>query len=116
MVPPASLVRVGVKVVMETEVTPEMVQQEGADAVVLATGANTQQSTAADVVGPDFAIEIADDAQVVAAEDIIEGTVETGQKVVVADFQNYMKGLATTEFLADHGKEVTVVMPWIPLF
>jgi 2,4-dienoyl-CoA reductase-like NADH-dependent reductase (Old Yellow Enzyme family)/thioredoxin reductase len=107
------LKRVGVKVVMDTEVTPEMVQQEGADAVILATGANTQQSTAADVVGPDFAIEIAEGAQVVTAEDVIEGTVETGQKVVIADFQNYMKGLATAEFLADQGKEVTVVMPWM---
>jgi 2,4-dienoyl-CoA reductase (NADPH2) len=49
---------------------------------------------------------------VVTAEDVLEGKVQTGQTVVIADLQTYMKGLVTAEVLADQGKDVTVVMPY----
>jgi hypothetical protein len=105
------LERVGVKVLMNTEATAEAVLAENPDAVIVATGSTTIESTDPDVVGPDAAIEVEQGMQVVAAEDVIEGKVETGQKVVIADFQNYMKGLITAEVLLDQGKEVTLVMP-----
>jgi 2,4-dienoyl-CoA reductase-like NADH-dependent reductase (Old Yellow Enzyme family) len=105
------LERVGVKVLMNTEATAEAVLAENPDAVVVATGATTIESTEPDVVGPDAAIEVEQGTQVVTAEDVIEGKVETGQKVVIADLQNYMKGLITAEVLADQGKEVKLVMP-----
>ena len=105
------LERVGVKVLMNTEATEEAVLAENPDAVIVATGSTTIESTEPDVVGPDAAIEVEQGMQVVAAEDVIEGKAETGQKVVIADFQNYMKGLITAEVLLDQGKEVTLVMP-----
>jgi len=48
---------------------------------------------------------------VVTAEDVLEGKVRCGTRVVIADQQNYMKGMVTAEFLADQEKEVTLVMP-----
>jgi len=105
------LERVGVKVLMDTEATAEAVLAENPDAVIVATGATTIESTEPDVVGPDAAIEVEQGTHVVTAEDVIEGKVETGQKVVIADLQNYMKGLITAEVLADQGKEVKLVMP-----
>jgi 2,4-dienoyl-CoA reductase-like NADH-dependent reductase (Old Yellow Enzyme family)/thioredoxin reductase len=105
------LKRVGVKVLMNTEATAEAVLREKPDAVIVATGSTTIESTEADVVGPDAAIEVEQGMQVVTAEDVIEGKAKTGRKVVIADFQNYVKGLITAEVLADQGKDVTLVMP-----
>jgi len=106
------LKRLGVDVRLNTEVTPFMVEQENADAVVVATGATTIDDPRPDVVGVEAAIEVGEGAHVVTAEDVLEGRVETGQKVVIADLQTYMKGLVTAEVLADQGRDVTVVMPY----
>ena len=105
------LERLGVEVRLNTQVTPALVETERPDAVIVATGATTVENPLPDVVGPDAAIEIERGAHVVTAEDVLDGKTQTGQRVVVADFQNYMKGLVTAEVLADQGKEVTVIMP-----
>ena len=105
------LERLGVEVRLNTQVTPALVDTERPDAVIVATGATTIENPLPDVVGPDAAIEIERGAHVVTAEDVLDGKTQTGQRVVVADFQNYMKGLVTAEVLADQGKEVTVIMP-----
>jgi thioredoxin reductase len=105
------LERLGVEVRLNTQVTPALVETERPDAIIVATGATTVENPLPDVVGPDAAIEIERGAHVVTAEDVLDGKTQTGQRVVVADFQNYMKGLVTAEVLADQGKEVTVIMP-----
>jgi thioredoxin reductase len=105
------LERLGVEVRLNTQVTPALVETERPDVVIVATGATTVENPLPDVVGPDAAIEIERGAHVVTAEDVLDGKAQTGQRVVVADFQNYMKGLVTAEVLADQGKEVTVIMP-----
>jgi 2,4-dienoyl-CoA reductase (NADPH2) len=103
--------RLGIPVRLGTEVTADMVLQENPDAVIMATGATTIEDPAPDVVGPYASIEIEQGADVVTAEDVLEGKARTGQRVVIADQQNYMKGLVTAEFLADQGKDVTVITP-----
>lgn len=105
------LARVGVKVNLGAEATATTVLAENPDAVIVATGATTVRDTSAASVGMDAAIEVEEGAMVASAEDVIERKVEVGQKVVVADFQNYMKGYVTAEYLADQGKDVTLVMP-----
>ena len=105
------LEKLEVEVHMNTEVTPALVEQVNPDAVIIATGATAIDDPSPDVVGPDAAIEIEEGAHVVTAEDVLEGKAETGQRVVIADFQNYMKGLITAEILADEEKDVTVIMP-----
>ncbi len=103
--------RLGIPVHLNTEVTADRVLRENPDAVIVATGATTIDDPAPDVVGPYASIEIEPGAHVVTAEDVLDGKAQTGQRVVIADQQNYMKGLVTAEFLADQGKQVTVVMP-----
>jgi 2,4-dienoyl-CoA reductase-like NADH-dependent reductase (Old Yellow Enzyme family)/thioredoxin reductase len=105
------LERLGVDVHLNTEVTLHTVLEKNPDAVIIATGGTTISDPAPDVVGPGFAIEVERGAHVVTAEDVLEGKAKTGQRVVIADQQNYMKGYVTAEFLADQGKEVTLVMP-----
>jgi 2,4-dienoyl-CoA reductase-like NADH-dependent reductase (Old Yellow Enzyme family)/thioredoxin reductase len=101
----------GVDVHLNTEVTSEMVLKEKPDAVIVATGAVAIDDVGPDVVGTGSAIEIAPGTDVVTAEDVLEGKVRCGNRVVIADQQNYMKGMVTAEFLADQGKDVTLVMP-----
>ena len=105
------LERLGVEVRLNTEVTAALVEAEKPDAVIVATGARTIEDPIPEVVGPDAAIQIEPGTHVVTAEDVLEGKSETGRRVVIADLQNYMKGLVTAEALADRGKEVTVIMP-----
>ncbi len=106
--------RLGIPTCLQTEVTAEEVRKAAPDAVIVATGASTIRDPSPEVVGPGWAVAVEPGAHVVAAEDVLEGKVETGRRVVIADCQNYMKGLVTAEILADQGKEVTVIMP-IPL-
>lgn len=103
--------RLGIEVRLNTELTPGLVEQENPDAVIVATGATTIDDPAPNIVGPDAAIDIEEGTHVVTAEDVLDNKAETGQRVVIADRQNYMKGLVTAEVLADQGKEVTVIMP-----
>ncbi len=101
----------GVDVHLNTEVTSDMVLKEKPDAVIVATGAVAIEDVGPEVVGTGSAIEIAPGTDVVTAEDVLEGKVRCGTRVVIADQQNYMKGMVTAEFLADQGKEVTLGMP-----
>jgi len=103
--------RLAIPVHLNTEVTADRVLQESPDVVIIAIGGEAVSDPSPDVVGPCRAIRIEPGSHVVTAEDVLEGKVETGQRVVIADQQNYMKGLVTAEFLADQGKDVTLVMP-----
>jgi 2,4-dienoyl-CoA reductase-like NADH-dependent reductase (Old Yellow Enzyme family)/thioredoxin reductase len=88
----------GVKVNLDTSVTPEMIDSEGPDAVVLATGAIPKE--------PDF-ID-AGDERVVSSWDILGGQVEpVAQKVVVIG--GNMLGCEVAEFMADQGNIVSVI-------
>jgi 2,4-dienoyl-CoA reductase-like NADH-dependent reductase (Old Yellow Enzyme family)/thioredoxin reductase len=101
----------GVDVHLDTEVTAEMALKENPDVVIIATGASAVDDVRRESVGTGSAIEIAPGTHVATAEDVLLGKVECGRKVVIADQQNYMKGMITAEFLAERGKEVTLVMP-----
>ena len=88
----------GVKVNLGTAVTPEMIDSERPDAVVLATGAIPKE--------PDF-ID-AGDERVVSSWDILGGQVEpVAQKVVVIG--GNMLGCEVAEFMADQGNLVSVI-------
>jgi mycofactocin system FadH/OYE family oxidoreductase 2 len=108
----SELKRLGVDVKMETPVTADLVETEKPDVVIIATGATTIEDPSRAIVGVEASIEIEEGAHVVTAEDVLEGKAETGDKVVIADLQSYMKGLTTAEVLADQEKETTLVMPY----
>ena len=89
--------KAGVKFHPNTTVTPEMIEDELPDVVVIATGAR-------------FVIEKVpgyDRSNVVAAPDVLEGKVETGDKVIV--WGGKAPGIITALYLANNGKKVTLV-------
>jgi 2,4-dienoyl-CoA reductase-like NADH-dependent reductase (Old Yellow Enzyme family)/thioredoxin reductase len=88
----------GVKVNLGVDITPEMIDSERPDAVVLATGAIPKE--------PDF-IDTSDE-RVASSWDILGGQVEpVAQKVVVIG--GNMLGCEVAEFMADQGNLVSVI-------
>jgi len=104
--------KAGVPVHLDTEVTVEIIDNFSPEVVILATGGRTVRDPSSGVVGPGQAIQLEPGTDIATAEDILQDKVETGQRVVIADYQNYMKGLITAEYLIDQGKSVTIVVPF----
>jgi 2,4-dienoyl-CoA reductase (NADPH2) len=89
--------RNGVKVMLGTKVTPELVNELEPDVLVLATGARQL------IPG----IEGIDGQNVVNAWDVLTGISETGDTVVVVG--GGAVGIETATYLAEDGRNVTVV-------
>ena len=89
--------KAGVNFHLGTEVTPELIEDEMPDTVVLATGPTYVKGTA-----PGF-----DRANVVEMLDVLNGKAEVGENVVV--WGNLKPGIGLALFLAKQGKKVTVV-------
>ena len=87
----------GVKVMMNTEVTRKKVLEARPDTVVVATGA----------VPVGLSIPVADQANVVQANDVLAGEVEPDQRVVVIGGRSL--GMETAVFLAERGRSVILV-------
>lgn len=87
----------GVKIKTGVEVTPETVEKETPDVVIVATGASPIIPKIAGVNLP----------SVVTAWDVLLGKAKVGDSVVVIG--GGMVGCETAEFLADTGKSVTIV-------
>ena len=89
--------RAGVKIQMQTEVTPEIIREYNPDTVVVATGSSP-------FVPP---IPGVDGENVVGALDVLRGTVTTKQRVVVIG--GNVIGCEVADLLAENGKKVTVL-------
>ena len=87
----------GVKMVMNTEVTPAMVAEAKPDAVIVATGSNP-------LVLP---IPGINDTGVIHAGDLLDGKAAVGKKVLVVG--GGMVGCEVADFLGELGHEVTVI-------
>jgi 2,4-dienoyl-CoA reductase-like NADH-dependent reductase (Old Yellow Enzyme family)/thioredoxin reductase len=88
--------QLGVEIKLGTEATTKTVEELKPDVVVLATGV---KPFIPDIPG-------VTNANVVQAGDVLEGGVETGNRVVVIGGE--LVGCEVAEFLADQGKKVTV--------
>lgn len=86
----------GVKMVMNTEVTPAMVAEAKPDAVIVATGSNP-------LVLP---IPGINDTGVIHAGDLLDGKAAVGKKVLVV---GGMVGCEVADFLGELGHEVSVI-------
>lgn len=106
------LERLSVDVRMNAEMTADAVLAENPDAVIVATGGTAIEHPSPGTVGPGSSIDIAPGTRTVTAEEVLQKRAECGKRVVIADYQNYTKGLVAAEVLADQGKEVTLVMPF----
>ncbi len=89
--------KLGVRVETGKEVTAALIEEVKPDVVVLATG----------VVPPIPDISGVDKGSVVTAQDILTETVGVGRRVIVLG--GALVGCETAEFLADKGKEVTII-------
>ncbi len=101
--------KLGVKIVLNKEVTPELVKSENPDVVVCATGADPMRD--GDNAGVYCAIEGWNQPNVCVGEDIIEGKVDMsklGPRVIIYDQIGYDEGLGIAEMLADAGKTVDI--------
>lgn len=86
-----------VMVHLNTEITPETVESEKPDVVIIATGSEP-------ITPP---IPGVDKPHVVQAETVLDGQVSVGPRVLIIG--GGMVGAETANHLANHGKEVTIV-------
>ena len=93
----SQLVKLGVKVNLDTELTEEIVSAEQPDAVVVATGS---RPLIPDIPGINR-------KNVVTAQDVLAGQSEVGRRVIVAG--GGMIGAETASYLANHGKQVAII-------
>lgn len=91
------LYRSGAKVILNKEVTPQLVQREKPNVVIVATGARPKSL---DVPG-------CDKRHVVQAVDVLSGQAEVGQRVVVVGGR--LVGMEMADMLARKGKKVVLV-------
>ena len=89
-----------VEIRLNMPVTPKLVNEEGPDAVIVATGALPFSSY----------IEGAEDAHVVTAWQVLEGKVNIGARAVVADWRCDWVGLGLAERLARDGCHVRLAV------
>ncbi len=87
----------GVKIVMNCEVTAELIEQEKPDSVILATGSKT-------LILP---IEGIDNPAIIHGSDLLEGKRAAGKKVLVVG--GGMVGCETAAFLGEQEHDVTVI-------
>jgi len=93
----AQFKKLGVKVELNKEATPALVKQMRPDVIIIASGSSTFFPP---IPGIDKSI-VSD------ARKVLEGTVKTGDNVVVIGGGEV--GIETAEFLGAHGKKVTLV-------
>lgn len=92
--------KLGVKVVMEKEVTADVVKKEKPDVVIVATGCSQ------------FLPEIKgiDGDNVVMAWDVLAGKAEVGETVAIIGGE--LLGCEVADYLSDKGKKVTITNLW----
>jgi 2,4-dienoyl-CoA reductase-like NADH-dependent reductase (Old Yellow Enzyme family)/thioredoxin reductase len=99
--------KLGVDIRLNTEATPALLTELGAEAVVIATGARytktgVSKNQLAPIPGCYF-------DHVLTPEDIMLEGARVGKKIVVCDNTSYEVGPGIAEYLADQGKEVIFV-------
>lgn len=101
--------KLGVQVRLGTEATPELIQRERPDAVVVATGSEPLR-TGFTALRPDLpGLPGVEQGNVYAVHDVIRGTASIGQRVVLIDDDGHHRSVGTGELLADMGKQVEIL-------
>lgn len=101
--------KLGVKINLGVEVTPEVVEKENPHAVVVATGSTPQRSGFTPLCPDVDKLPGVEQDNVVTAQDVLWDKIGVGQKVVLIDDNGGKEATGTVELLADKGKKVEVV-------
>lgn len=114
--PNDELKKLNVKVVFNTDVTVQLVEEEKPDAVVVATGSRPLR-TGANGLNP-LGIPGRERKNVYTVEDVLLGIAELGQKVIIFDSEGHIKAPGLAELLADQGKQVEIITdkPFMGMF
>lgn len=96
-----ALERLGVEMRLGVEASPEDILKEGPDAVIVATGSVP--------VIPE--IPGSNGMTVGTVEDLLEGRLEPGERVVLLDDDGHFRATGTAEYVAEMDKEVIIVTP-----
>lgn len=92
----------GVKVIIGTEATPEIIEKENPDVVVVATGSTPKIPL----------LPGADQKNVVSVHDVLLERADIGEKVLVVDGgEGHWECCSVVEYLVDMGKKVEIVTP-----
>lgn len=101
--------KLGVKVTLEKEASPDDILKEGADTVVIAVG-SIPVRTGYTPARPDVeALRGVEQENVKTVAEVFADGDQIGQNVVVVDEFGEMEGTMTAEYLADQGKAVEIV-------
>jgi len=107
--------KLGVAVQLNTEVSPQMILQSKADAVILATGSTPCRESVMwePAFNPDEPkTKGLDQDNVLTSWELLEDGREVGQKVLVYDNgEGHWKGISIAEYLLDRGKQVEMISP-----
>lgn len=104
--------KLGVKIVLGTEATPDTVLKAKADAVVIATGSSPTRSPVGLMNYGLEKIPGLEQANVLDVWQVLEDGAAVGQKVlVVDDAEGTWKAVSVAETLADRGKTVEIITP-----
>lgn len=93
--------RLGVKIKLGQEASPDTVVGESPDAVVVATGS----------LPGAYYIPGADRNNVFEVRQVLTGEARTGKRIVLIDQVGFHQATGTAEFLANQGKEVQILTP-----
>lgn len=105
----------GVDIRLDTEATGDLIEKEGPDAVIVATGSEPDKSGFCPV-RPDLEkIPGTDDDYVLTARDVLVGWVDVGESVVIIDWLSDLQATGTAELLLDKGKKVEIItyLPYV---
>ncbi len=91
--------KAGAQVKLGVEVTPELVQTEKPDVVIVATGSRPKEHPVGGADGP----------AVCNVWQVLNGEVELGANVCLIDYDGHQRATATAEFLANQGKTVHMI-------
>jgi thioredoxin reductase len=110
------LEKAGVTVILETEATPQLVAETGADGVIVATGA-VPSRTGFSMVNPMIErVSGVGQENVVHAWDVLDGSRPVGDRVIVLDDDGTRAAAGVCEVLLDAGKQVEIVSRFNALF
>lgn len=105
----AQVGKLGVKVHLGEEMTVQRVLEARPDAVVVATGSLPDRSGFTPLRPHLAGIEGCDQQNVVTVWDVLGGTAEIGQNVVVIDDDGHHRAASTAEYLAESGRRVEIL-------
>ena len=104
-----SLARLGVEVRLGEEMSAAAVTADGADEVIVATGSRPPGTGFQRALPMVDRLPGVDADDVVSIHDVLDGTAEPGQRVLVLDDLDDWRGLGTALHLAERDHEVTLI-------